>query len=211
MDHGFWLQAWEDGRTNFHKEEANPTLVAHASAVFPRGARVLVPLCGATHDLRWLASNGWSAVGVELSPLACARLAERDGLASVAPLGPFERWEAPGITLLCGDVFALTPALVGPIDGVWDRAALVALHPDQRAGYVGVLRALLGSGSLLLDVLAYDQAVMEGPPWSVNADAVADLWPEAVLLEEVPQDAPPRFQERGLGALIGRVYRASMG
>lgn len=206
MDHGFWLQAWEDGRTNFHRDAVSPTLPAHARAVFPGSGTILVPLCGASVDLRWLADAGWSVLGVELSPLACARLAERDGLEPVDPRGPFAAWARDGVTVLCGDFFALTPALAGPIAGIWDRAALVALHPDQRAGYVAVQRALLGSGGVLLDVLAYDQTRMDGPPWSVDADVVRALWPEARLIAEDPQEAPPRFQERGLDRFVGQTW-----
>ena len=46
-----------------------------ASAFFDResGRRVLVPLCGATPDLRWLAERGNDVTGVELSRVDVVR------------------------------------------------------------------------------------------------------------------------------------------
>ncbi|MCB9673775.1 MAG: thiopurine S-methyltransferase [Alphaproteobacteria bacterium] len=198
----FWINAWETGRRGFHMSEVHPDLPAHGALFGGEGA-VFVPLCGATHDLAWLRDQGHHAVGIELSPLALAELAEREGLEESGRHGPFTKFEGPGITVLQGDYFHLTPALLGPIAGIWDRAALVALHPDQRADYVALQRALLGDrGRLLLNVFAYDQALTDGPPWSLDTDVVAALWPEAQLVEERPAELPPHFQPA-----VTRVYR----
>jgi thiopurine S-methyltransferase len=205
MEPDFWLAAWQAEQIGFHRDEPHEDLIRHAASVFRPGT-VLVPLCGATHDLAWLAQHGWTAVGVELSPIACERLAQRDGLVAMAPLGPFARWQGPGITLLCGDIFALEPALVGSLTGVWDRGALVALHPDQRAPYVARMRALLGSGRLLLNALSYDQRVADGPPWSIDAAVVADLWPDAQVLEARQEPAPPRLAAAGVEQLTVTVW-----
>ena len=49
------------GRTRFHKDEPNPTLVEFLPTLLAgragERARVLVPLCGKTLDLAWLASQ----------------------------------------------------------------------------------------------------------------------------------------------------------
>lgn len=203
----FWIEAWENGNRGFHMREPNAHLVAHAHTVFPASGRILVPLCGATHDLQWLVDNGFQAVGVELSPLAARELADRDGLEQVAP----DRFEKPGVTLLVGDFFAMTQNAVGPIDGIWDRAALVAMHPEQRVAYVAKERELLGQGTLLLNVMAYDQSFFDGPPWSVDADAIGLLWPEAECFHDVQQGAMPRFAEQGVKHVSARLYRASIG
>jgi len=65
--------------------------------------------------------------------------------------------------LLVGDFFALTPELLGPIDAVYDRAALIALPVEIRPRYVAVLRAVLPAGApALVITLEYDQHAMTG-------------------------------------------------
>ena len=203
MQPEFWLEAWKAGRRGFHRDSVHPDLQKHAH-VLPAKGTVLVPLCGATHDLKWLADHGWTAIGVELSPLAVQELAARDGLTQVDDLGPYARWTAPGITVLVGDFFALTPEHIGQVDAIWDRAALVALSPDMRADYLQVERRLLRpGGALLLNVLSYDQTVRDGPPWSVPPDLVAALWPEAELVHQTA-DGPLA------GFATGWLYRATV-
>lgn len=190
----FWLQAWRDGRRGFHKDAAHPDLIEHASR-FAKGT-VLVPLCGATHDLGWLVENGYQAVGVELSPIAIAELSERYQLQRTADRGPFQVVEGGGITVLQGDFFALEPSHVGPLGFIWDRAALVALHPTQREHYVALQKRLLGNaGGLLLNVLDYDRSKLDGPPWAVSREDVAALWGPLTLLDATVSPAEGRFAE----------------
>ena len=85
--------------------------------------------------------------------------------------------------MYCGNLFDISPATIGPITRVWDRAAFIALHPSQRASYVARLRACLApKGKLLMNVLNYDPAVMDGPPWAVDGSIVAQHYPEAIQL-----------------------------
>ena len=53
----YWLERWQLGRIGFHRDEANPRLVEQRS-FFNDCLRVLVPLCGKSHDLDWLAAHG---------------------------------------------------------------------------------------------------------------------------------------------------------
>jgi thiopurine S-methyltransferase len=72
------------------------------------------------------------------------------------------------VSLFAGDVFASTPALLGPLDGWYDRAALIALPPEVRARYVAHVRSLISPGAHgLVVTVAYPQALRAGPPFSV--------------------------------------------
>ncbi|MCB9668791.1 MAG: hypothetical protein H6734_04910 [Alphaproteobacteria bacterium] len=208
MEPSFWLESWEEGKRGFHLDQPNPHLCENAHGAFGEGGRILVPLCGATHDLEYLHRCGFDAVGVELSPIAVREVADRDGLAAVGP----DRFEKPGIRLLLADFFETTPASVGPITGIWDRAALVALHPSQREAYVAHQRLLLGGkGTLLLNTLDYDATKADGPPWAVTEEAVKALWPEAECIHEHADSAPPRFAAAGITTITGRLYVARLG
>src|SRR5690348_16253628 len=71
MEADFWLQRWQEGRTGWHRDAVMPLLEQHWPALgVPHGTRVLVPLCGKSLDMAWLASQGLRVRGVELSPLA---------------------------------------------------------------------------------------------------------------------------------------------
>lgn len=206
MQPEFWLEAWQTGRTAFHEAAPHADLVVHAAQVFPRGS-VLIPLCGATHDLGWLAEQGWSAVGVELSPIAVDQLIERYGLEPRPARGPFAVHANAQITVLCGDFFALQPEFTGPLVGIWDRAALVAMHPDQRAAYVAVEQRVGPDAALLLNVLDYDASKLDGPPWATSDAAVRQLWGALELLDVEESPAQGRFAEH-VEVMIRRLYRS---
>ncbi len=207
MQPSFWINAWKEGKRGFHLDHPNPYLCERAREVFGESGRILVPLCGATHDLRYLERCGYEAVGVEISPIAVRELADREGLSAVAA----DRFEQGGITVHLADFFEVTPERIGPVTGIWDRAALVALHPDQRAAYVAKQRELLESGQLLLQTLTYDATKAGGPPWSTPPEVVRELWPEARCILEEEMEPLPRFAEAGIASMVAHLYTATIG
>ncbi len=145
MEHGFWQGRWREGRIAFHEGAPNEWLSAHVGTlgIAPEKRRVLVPLCGKTVDLAFLAAHGAEVVGVELVEDAARAFFEEAGLrAARTASGPFVRYEAAGIEIVVGDFFALAPADVGTFDAFYDRAAIVALPPEMRVTYAHTLRAL---------------------------------------------------------------------
>ncbi len=180
MDSDFWHDKWERGQLGFHMDAANPVLVEHGARFLAGGPhRVLVPLCGKSLDLCWLRDQGHSAVGVELVRTAVAAFHAEQGLTpTVAPTEAGHTcFSTPGITVLCGDVLALTAAQLVGVRRVWDRAALVALDPARRAAYVGRLRSLLPVGTrVLLNTFRYDASVSAGPPHSISHAELARLY-----------------------------------
>eukprot|EP00035_Acanthoeca_spectabilis_P010346 m.183389 g.183389 ORF g.183389 m.183389 type:complete len:253 (-) comp14993_c0_seq16:3395-4153(-) len=53
---GKWIDGWSKGRTSFHKNDVNPTLQKYVHTILPASS-ILVPLCGKTLDLGWLAAQ----------------------------------------------------------------------------------------------------------------------------------------------------------
>ena len=190
MERSFWEERWRDGRIGFHEGAANKYLSHHA----PRLAgRVLVPLCGKSEDLAFLASRGHDVVGVELVEDAVRAFFTGHGVTpTVTPRGGLVEYRAGSITVFAGDLFATTRELVGEIDAVYDRAALVALPPEMRTRYVAHLRTLVAAGTPgLVVTLEYDQARASGPPFSVpEAELRAHHGDAVVLLEEAPTVTP---------------------
>lgn len=178
MEASFWHERWEQNRIGFHEMQAHPLLVRYFPEVAPgAGGRVFVPLCGKTLDIGWLRAQGFGVVAAELSPLAVAQLFAENGLEpEVSDLGGVVHYRAAGLDVFCGDIFAVTREMVGRVDAVYDRAALVALPEAMRGRYTEHVAEISGLAPQLLISFDYDQRAMAGPPFAVPGDAVRRLY-----------------------------------
>ncbi len=218
MDADFWLQKWQEGQIGFHRHDVMPLLQKHwPSLQLPPHSRVLVPLCGKSLDMHWLAAQGHRVLGVELSPLAVTQFFEEAGLDPERTTSPYgEHFSAGPIEIILGDAFGLNPGLLADITGVYDRAALIALPPDLRLRYRDTVYAALPAGCQgLLITLEYPQEEKAGPPFSVAQAEVESLfaapWRHTLLERRDILDQEPRFREEGLSALETAVYRLRRG
>lgn len=187
MEPDFWHARWQGKQIAFHEGKANAFLVKHFSRLpAGPGARVFVPLCGKTRDIAWLLGQGLKVAGAELSRIAVEELfAELDVVPQISADGPLTRFSAPGLDILQGDIFALTRDALGPVDAVWDRAALVALPKDMRARYAPHLVALTEGAPQLLVCFEYDQSLVAGPPFSVPPEETRALYGADYLVAEI--------------------------
>ena len=213
MEPAFWHQRWAAQQIGFHQAQVNPYLrKAWPELGLAAGSQVLVPLCGKSLDLLWLAEQGHRVLGVELSRQAVAAFFEAHQLTPVVEQrGAFEVWRAEAIELWCGDFFALTQSDLHGCVGFYDRAALIALPPPMRQAYFSHLGHVLPAAAQgLLVTLEYDQALIDGPPFSVQEAEVRQGfagWQVAELEQhEIAQDSP-RFVAAGVRTLLERVYR----
>ncbi len=214
MTPDFWLNRWLRSELGWHEDEINRHLAEHwPSLEVDQQARVLVPLCGKSLDMLWLASRGHSVLGVEISPLAAEQFFAENGLEPrIDRLGAFQRFQVDEITLLVGDFFDLRAEQLGDVTAVYDRASLIALPPEMRPRYERHLARLLPGGARsLLITLEYEQSRMKGPPFAVAEPEVRALFERDFEVETLSVfDAlaeSPRFRARGLEALEERVYR----
>jgi thiopurine S-methyltransferase len=210
----FWQARWSRSEIGFHLAEVNPYLQQYWPTLgLTDGARVLVPLCGKSLDLAWLAGQGYQVVGVELAQRAVEDFfAEHKLQPVVSEVGAFRLYRAGAVEIYCGDFFALTAQHLAGCTALYDRAALIALPPEMRARYVSHLTQVLPSGSQgLLVTLDYEQAQMDGPPFAVADDEVQRLFAPGWQLQELASadvlGENWRFLKRGLERLDERVYR----
>ena len=213
MHEDFWQARWARDEIGFHLDEVNPYLLRYWSQLSAQpGERVLVPLCGKTLDLRWLAAQGLQVLGVELSRKAIEDFFVEQGLQpQIEEQGAFVRFRAETIELWCGDFFALTAADVEQCHLFYDRAALIALSLEMRQRYVAHLQAILPQVCRgLLVTLDYPQEQMNGPPFAVPAEQVqafyADSWDVRLLAKEDVLGENWRFLQRGLTRLEELVF-----
>ncbi|MDX9740120.1 MAG: thiopurine S-methyltransferase [Gammaproteobacteria bacterium] len=184
MEAGFWHRKWESNEIGFHEGVPNALLVKHFGELgLAPGGRVFVPLCGKTRDLAWLLSEGYRVAGAELSESAVRQWFDESGVEpTITELGALKHYGAPGVDIFAGDVFALSREILGGIDAVYDRAALVALPGEMRQRYTAHLRAVTGSAPQLLICFVYDQTLMEGPPFSIDEGEVRGHYGDAYEL-----------------------------
>ena len=174
MDASFWRQRWEKNEIGFHESKPNPLLATHFHELsIAKGRRVFVPLCGKTLDISWLLSCGYRVAGAELSQLAIEQLFMELGLQpDIENVGRVERWSTNNLDIFVGDIFAVSRPMLGQVDAVYDRAALVALPEAMRKRYAAHLMEVTGKAPQLLISYEYDQSLKEGPPFSVSNEEV---------------------------------------
>ena len=218
MHEDFWQARWARDEIGFHLDEVNPYLLRYWSQLLAQpGERVLVPLCGKTLDLRWLAAQGLQVLGVELSRKAIEDFFAEQGLQpQIEEQGAFVRFRVDAIELWCGDFFALTAADVEQCHLFYDRAALIALPLEMRQRYAAHLQAILPQACRgLLVTLDYPQEQMNGPPFAVPAEQVQafydDCWDVRLLARDDVLGENWRFLQRGLTRLEELVFTVRRG
>jgi len=204
MEKQFWEEKWQAQELGFHLPFVHPILKRNLPAFdLHAGATVFLPLCGKTLDIGWLLEQGLTVVGVEFSELAVSQLFESLGMSpDVSPWGNGRVWRHGALTVLQGDVFALTAGDLGDVAMVYDRAALVALPAAMRERYAAHLAAVAARAPQLLITFEYDQNRMDGPPFAVPAEEVERLYGGGHALDCLSRkdviDNQPAFRERGL-------------
>ena len=184
-ENNLWLERWENRELGFNQEIVNPFMTKYFSALnLEKGSRILVPLCGKTIDISWLLSQGYEVVGIELSEQAIIELFEELGVEpNVSHLGEHIVYSAENITIYVGDIFKVSAEILGKIDAIYDRAALVALTTELRIKYSNHLREIAFSAPQLLLCFEYDQSLMDRSPYSVDEDEVKRHYAEYYTLE----------------------------
>lgn len=184
MDPSFWHKKWENNEIAFHRNNPNPLLVDHVKALsLKEGSVVFVPLCGKTLDIAWLLSNGYRVAGVELVESAIEQLfADLEIAPKISVVGEIMHYSAQNIDIYVGDIFAVSQELLGPVDAIYDRAALVALPEELRRRYTAHLIKITNKSPQLLIAYHYDQNLVQGPPFSISNAEVSQHYKESYNL-----------------------------
>jgi len=176
MKAAFWHERWKKNQIGFHEGKVNRMLKAFHDRL-PEGGRVFVPLCGKTRDIAWLRDKGHDIAGAELSERAVQQLFDEMGeTPETEEIGRLKRFAIEGIEIFAGDIFDLDAGTLGPVDAVFDRAAVMALPENARGHYAAHVAAITGHAPQLLVTFEYDPAEMDGPPFSLTRTEIADLY-----------------------------------
>lgn len=174
MDTDFWEQKWNRNEIGFHKSEANPLLVKYFDSLsLKKDERIFIPLCGKTLDIFWLIKNGFKVVGVELVEIAIEQLFQENNIDfKVLQENNFKHYYAKNLDIYVGNFFDLSKDILGKVDAIYDRAAIVALPEDMRNGYSLHLKEVTNNAPQLVITFDYNQSERQGPPFSVSEDEI---------------------------------------
>ena len=214
MELSYWKARWQKNKTGWHMNDVYPHLPAYwPNLQLEKGSAVLVPLCGKSLDLLWLKNHGYRVIGVDISPKAAENFFRDNRLDfKTSTKASFTVYKGDNLSIWCGDFFKLEAGFLPEISAIYDKAALIALPKGQRKRYAQkVLTICNQSTQMLMNTFEYEQDEMNGPPFSVFTDELAELYGEhftiELLHEESIMENLVKFQHRGLSSyLIEKVY-----
>jgi thiopurine S-methyltransferase len=174
MEPDFWHRRWRKNEIGFHESEGNELLKQYFEQWnLPENAQIFLPLCGKTKDIDWFLMKGISVVAIELNEDAVKALFAELGVEpKVESHGDLLKYSVENLLVYVGDFFALKADDIADIDGVFDRAALVALPEIMRGKYSEHLRQVTNNKPQFLVTFDYDQSLFAGPPFSVENEIV---------------------------------------
>lgn len=193
MKKEFWHNRWDINHITFHGSEAHKLLVEYFNELsLPEESRIFVPLCGKTLDISWLLSKGYRVAGAELSQKAIDELFSESGLSpDITELENLTHYSAENIDIFVGDIFNLTAEILGPVDAVYDRAAMVALPEEMRTNYARHMMEITQKAPQLVISYDYDQTCIDGPPFSVSGEELHQHYDKYYTLKNLARvDVP---------------------
>lgn len=216
MQREFWLEKWQAGEIGFHRDQYNPNLLKWWPTL-NAGSQdvVLVPLCGKTLDLRWLAGGNHMVLGAELSPVATKAFFDELGEEpDTVGRGEHRLHSLGRLTIVEGDFMRWSELDLPRATRFYDRAAAIALPQAQRDDYLRVLHDALAPGATgLFLTIRYPDNEMAGPPFSLPPDrlrAACEGLFELDLLSDLDAFEPSGpMASRGVTSLREYVFRAT--
>ena len=213
METDFWIESWSQNKIGFHQNDFNKQLVKYWQNLdISADSKAFVPLCGKSLDLLWLKQQGHHVIGVEVSEFAVSTFFSENNLDYTrCQQDDLVQWESGDLFIWQGDFFNLNQHQLNNVEGVFDRASLVALPVMLREKYAQHLKNVLPKNTqILLLTFEYDQTKRVGPPFSVTQAEVQALYGDKykikMLFQEDVINHYPQFKDQGLKSLVENVF-----
>ena len=205
----YWHNRWDKEQTGWHRAIYNDLLLKHWPSInAPSGGEVLVPLCGKSLDMLWLAEQGYNVVGLEMVEQAVQAFFEENKLETVSnEIGKHIKYSSPPFTIFQGDLFDLEAGVV-QADAWYDRAAMVALPNSLREDYVKqICQQTKPGASGLLITFAYPQEQMDRPPFALHDEDVLRFFADGFEVECLEKIDLEDEKDRGLSNVTSTVFK----
>ena len=161
----YWKERWARNETGWHINEYNPFLERHCLNF---SGRVLVPLCGASFDLKWFASreNITEVIGVEISNIAIKQFSAWLGqTADVKTENGLKMHCFDKIKIIETSIFDPQLENVGKVDYIYDRGSYIAMNYCDQEKYTGSIKNFMDTTTTwLMAGIRYDVHKHPNPP-----------------------------------------------
>ena len=205
----FWHNRWKTQQIGWHRAAYNDLLTKHWDSIeAPEGGEILVPLCGKSLDMLWLADQGYTVAGLEMVEEAIDAFVSENRLdVNNERVGDHIKHSSHPFTVFQGDFFKLPEGTV-LADAWYDRAAMIAVPIGSRSAYVDQIRKLTKPDAVgLLITFAYPQDEMEGPPFALHDDHVVELFSDGFDVECLEHLDLGDEKDRGLSSVTSSVFK----
>jgi thiopurine S-methyltransferase len=205
----YWHNRWDTLQLGWHRDEFNDLLEKHWFSINPpKDCEVLVPLCGKSLDMIWLAKQGYKVVGLELVQQAIETFFQENNLeSSTIKVDKHTKYSSTPFTIFQGDIFDLQSGMI-QADAWYDRAAMVALPNSVRQQYVKQIYNQTKPGAVgLLITFSYPEDEMEGPPFSLPDHLVMDYFSNGFEVECLEKIDLEDEKDRGLSNVKSSVFK----
>ncbi|XP_076079485.1 putative thiopurine S-methyltransferase [Mytilus galloprovincialis] len=193
LDPEGWNERWKNRNIGFHKDHINVMLEKHVKRLVNKreNIKVFIPLCGKSLDMKWLADQGHTIVGVDCAEVAFKEFFEEHSLEhTVEPVenlsGKVYTSKDKKIMLYCCDFYKFSRETAGQFNGIWDRGSLVAINRQDRQKYSTLMKSLMAPDcQYLLDTYDYNEELWPGPPHYVSVEQIQSLYGGDCDIEDV--------------------------
>lgn len=203
----FWHQAWEDGRTRFHLSEYNTNLVKFfPSYSFKQKNSCLVPLCGKTLDMHFLADHFENVVGVDIVKMPLEQFFSDHQINShEEPKN--KSINGRNITLYERDFLNDNLAELKQFDFIYDRASLVAIEPKLRPKYVQQIKNFFHQDTIL-HLATFEREIHGGgPPYDLTPDEVREYFNDFNIEMLIDESRDFEDREGNLHKTFQKVFK----
>ena len=192
-----WQGKWDRDEIRWHRDHVNDNLQKFApDFITKEGARVFVPLCGKTLDMKWLYDKGCTVIGVEAIEKAVIEYFVEQKIAyETKDVEGFQVYTSKDerMQIFKGNLFDFNETIAGGLfDHFWDRGSLAAIDKDTREQYVDLFSKVMKSGSTgLLEVFEYDTSLNSEQPFPIYLEDLNKLYSDSFTYKEFARGEDP--------------------
>lgn len=165
----FWNERFRTHTTGWDRGAVHPQLLHWLADSTLKPCRILVPGCGAGHEVLHLAAAGFEVTALDYAEQAVGLLTQRlreQGLKATVLQADVRQWQA-----------------AQPFEAIWEQTCLCALYPDDWTAYAARLHQWLASQGRLFALFMQSpkpdaqDGWIQGPPYHCDILAMRALFP----------------------------------
>ena len=186
MENHILVGAFQEGARFYQPQrpEAHDFLTRHLTPDQLSGRNVVVPNCGRSVDMIYLAQHAARVTGTGCTPMQIEQFQEEnclymefDGAA----------WRFDSLSLSPVPLCNLPDAQLGTVDIVYDRSAMISTAPDMRGDYLSRIdRLTRPGGRIYLMTVEFSTQRSEGP-YSISAAEVETLFGDRYTVKHLEE------------------------